>query len=526
MFRNKTLGIAAAATFGLAAMLGSTSAHALKIFDTAPADRATLTNAMDNGSVTYASETLLSAMVTAVDGDSTTYFNVGGAGTLVLSVPADVGANEDDSYIVTLTLDGMVFRTAPTIATTDGTGSPTFNVATGGTAGEKVVVFRLTGGGLSATASNLDISASYAVSSGGGSATVTLTNQTLAGLNIPGVSGTAAHGPANVIKIASALKETPTTQDLTASVEASFKKFAGGMTVGHLGSITVGFNAYRVATEGNGNVAVDDLTDILDNGQTTVGTTTSPNSTVSFMGDFSFASKVFAHGDSDCGAPDPNTPAQGIGADEDLATAETDIRVMEGEGDDAVVTGTTSAVDLDSTPTDRSDALASFVGYLCIMVQGDDTDDKDAPRIPDTDAYTAMASYKAIAGAASGPMGMERNLGEINRDGTTVHMPFLTTHERYSQRLRLVNRSSAPAMYEIEFHGADDTAGDMATGTLDANSVTVLNLHDGMVVTPGSGNATSGTLIVEAQASSIDVATIQTNRELGTTDTVVYTAAP
>ena len=66
------------------------------------------------------------------------------------------------------------------------------------------------------------------------------------------------------------------------------------------------------------------------------------------------------------------------------------------------------------------------MNYLCIMVQGDDTDDMEAPRIRDTDAYTAMGSYKALEEAASGPMGMERMLGEIERDGTTIRIPFVT----------------------------------------------------------------------------------------------------
>ena len=122
MFRNKTLGIAAAATLGLAAMLGSTSAYALKIFGTAPTDRAALVGAMTNDSVTYASETLLTTEVTEVEGDSTTYYNVGGTGTLVLSVPGDIGADEDDIYLVTVKLDGMVFRGAPTVTVTDGEG--------------------------------------------------------------------------------------------------------------------------------------------------------------------------------------------------------------------------------------------------------------------------------------------------------------------------------------------------------------------------------------------------------------------
>ena len=514
----------------LAFVAGSPGAHALKIFDAAPAGRAALTAGTDS-SFTYASETLLTtaANVTEVKGDSTKYYNVGGTGTVVLSMPGDVGANVGDTYIVSIVLDGMVFRTVPTVAALDedtALADATFSVATGGASGDKSAVFRLTGGGINAASAIVNVTASFAVSAGGGSATVTLANQSLAALNIPGVSGTMTHGPTNVIKVASALKETPMASDLTASVESSFKKFTDGMTVGHVGSMTVGLNAgYRNATDSAGATPVDGLNDILQLGQTTA-TPPAANSSVSFMGDFSFASKVFVHGDNDCGADDETAGDPGAGTDTNLASAETDIRVMEGTGDDAVVTNTTMAVNLDATPADTGDddTTASVTNYLCIMVQGDDTDDKEAPRIPNTDAYTAMGSYTALENAASGPMGMQRMLGEINRDGTTVHLPYLTTHDRYSQRLRIVNRSSVNARYEMEFHGADDEAGDMATGMLDENSITVMNLRDGMVVTPGNGSSTSGTLIVEANSGDIDVATIQVNRELGTSDTVVYTA--
>ena len=44
------------------------------------------------------------------------------------------------------------------------------------------------------------------------------------------------------------------------------------------------------------------------------------------------------------------------------------------------------------------------------------------------------------------------------------------------------------------------------------------------IVTPGGGSSTSGTLIIEAQTSMIDVATVQTNRDTGASDTVVYSA--
>ena len=518
MLRHFT-GLCAAAA--LLAMSGA--AHAIKIFDTtAPGSRADLTAAATNDSVTYASETLLTTMVTDAGGDSTKYYNVGGTGTLVLSLPGDVGADEGDVYLVTLTLNGMVFRSPPVITVTSGIGTPDFSLATGGAAGDKMVVFRLTDGGINPAATNINLAASYAVSGSGGSATVTLTNQTLAGLNIEGVSGTKTHGPANVIKVASALKETPMASNLTATVESSFKKFAGDMTVGHVGSITIGVNGHRIATDDDGT-SVAGLNDIAVTGDTTANGVTSANSSVYFMGDFSFASKVFVHGDADCGAPaDVNDPNTGDGDDTDVASGEMDIRMMEGTGDDAMVTGRTKPVSLDNN-AEGDDALASFMGYLCIMVQGDDTDDMDAPRILDTDAYTAMASYKALDSAAMGPMGLERTLGEINRDGTTVHIPYMTTYEGYNQRIVMSNRSNADAKYEITFRpeeGVMASGTDMATGMLMANSTVTMSAMD--LVELSGGSRTAATIIVEAKSTSIDVTSVTVNKESRDTDTVVH----
>ena len=516
MFRNKIFGIAAAATLGSAAMLGSTSAYALKVFDTAPNDRAELTSAMMNDSVTYAAETLMTNMVTKV-GD-TTYYNVGGSGTLVLSAPADVGAVGNDVYTVTVTLDGMVFRTNLTSTSLASTGA-TWSLVAGGQAKDSMVVFRLATGTINAETANLDLSAQFAVSAAGGSATLTIMNQTLASQGIEGVSGKSPHGPANVIKVASALKETSTDNDLTATVKTFFKKFKDDMIVGRVGSVTIGFNGHRVATVGDGTQVVDGLEDILVTGQTTAG---AASSSVSFMGDFSFADKVYVHGDNDCGVEASAGSGASAAPDTQLASDEMDIRMMEGTGDDAVVTGTTKPVNVDSTPSDPNDTLADFTGYLCIMVQGDDTDAKAAPSIPNTGAYTAMGSYKELENAAMRPMGAERTLGMIMRDGTEVQLPYLSTNQKFNQRIRIVNRSSEDAKYEMKFHGVGDMAGTDATGTLDAKSVKVLSLRNDEVVEPGNGNNTSGTLIVEAQLGMIDVATVQINRETGNSDTVVY----
>ena len=437
------VGLCAALAFAA----GSPGAHAIKIFDDAPADRTALMAGMDT--FTYAAETLLTGDedVTAVAGDSTTYHNIGGTGALVLSAPADVGASAGNAYTVTVTLDGMVFRdTAATLTATAGT-NPTFGRILGGSLGTKTVVFSLEGGSIDSATSVLNMTAMFAVSEGGGSATLTMTNTTLADLNVEGISGTAMHS-GNVIKVASALKETPVPNDLTAEVVSSFKKFEGGMTVGHVGSLTVGIEGHRIATDDNGT-AVTALENILQNAVTEEA----PDSSVSFMGDFSFASRVFVHGDDDCGVEVGDTGESG-GSDTGLAGD--DIRMMEGEGDDAMVTNMTTPVSLDANGPSTSDNV-SWMNYLCIMVQGDDTDDMDAPRILDTDAYTAMGSYKALDMAANGPMGMERMLGEIDRDGTEINFPFLTSQTRYNQVLRITNRGN-PTRYEFsssEMDGGD-----------------------------------------------------------------------
>ena len=509
MDKRTFVGLCAALAF----VAGSPGAYALKIFDTVPGNKAAVMAGMD--SFTYAAETLMTDAVTDVEDDSTTYYNIRGTSddNLVLSAPADIGATAGDIYVVAITLDGMVFRGAQLGATALGGGA--FGVATGGAPGDKLVVYRLTGGAIDGATGFLSLTAQFAVSKGGGSATLTMTNQTLVSLDIADVSGTVRHS-GNVIKVASALKETPMANDLTAEVVSSFKKFEGGMTIGTVGSLAVGVEGHRTASDG---IAVANLEAILQN----EGTAEEPDSSVSFMGDFSFASKVFVHGDDDCGGRvDPENVEQSLGVDTDLAADEMDIRVMEGEDEDAVVTDTTMAVSLDANGTDQA-ANVSWMNYLCIMVQGDDTEAMVAPKIPDTDAYTAMGSYKALEMAANGPMGVERMLGEIARDGTTVHIPYMTTYDGYNQRLVLSNRGNADAPYEIEFRPEEGTTATVledANGTLMANTTVTMKATDLVELEPGT--RTAATIILEAQPGKIDVTSVIVNKESQDTDTVVH----
>ena len=111
----------------------------------------------------------------------------------------------------------------------------------------------------------------------------------------------------------------------------------------------------------------------------------------------------------------------------------------------------------------------------------------------------------------------------ITRDGTTVHIPFLTTWADYNQRIVISNRGANEAPYWITFRpeaGVMATPGMYATGMLDANSTKVLRAMD--VVTLEGRTRTAATFVAEAQRSQIDVATVIVNMMTGSTDTVNY----
>ena len=185
MYKRTLVGLCAALAFAA----GSPAVHALKIVENASDDPAE----MGRASNTYAKETLLSAETTDAtdENDTTKYYNIA-HNDILLSAPADITANAGDTYIVSYTLDGMVFRAdVVNAALTQGTGAGNFTVAAGGKAGDKLVVFRLSATGeVPETTTRLVLSAEYAISAAGsGSVTRTATNQTLATLNIPGVTG-------------------------------------------------------------------------------------------------------------------------------------------------------------------------------------------------------------------------------------------------------------------------------------------------------------------------------------------------
>ena len=289
----------------------------------------------------------------------------------------------------------------------------------------------------------------------------------------------------NAVRTMRALQETPEPNDLVATVEERFKSFGPITdtmgTTGTLGSFMVGANM-ELRAAGNGATVAD--TDIY----------TDMESSVTISGDFSFVSMAWLDAAMTC-----DTPA--------------DMRKMEGDE--------RSGTELDvQTPTQ-----VNATPHLCIAVHTGD----DAVAIPATAPYMVTTEYAAATPMAGWPPNPgEHALGRITRDGTTVHIPYLTTWADYNQRIVVSNRGANPADYEITFRpeeGVTTTPNDMyATGTLDGGSTIVLRAAD--VVTLEGRTRTAATFVAEAQSSQIDVATVIINMMTGSTDTVNYDPEP
>ena len=500
MFRNKLLGIAAAATLGSAAMLGSTAANAQGIdldamVKTSPA-------------VTIAKETLS----TKVADDSMYYVVTDDASTTgqlditVATGVAGAGVTTDD-LVVTYTLEGMVFNTALTSASMSGAGITGPSLSSGGMKNDSTAIFTGKKGGVGTTSIVLDVDDLGIMSDGSGSVSVTIVNlqQRAVLQNVPGVEnpGTKIASYPGAVTVKSGVKPAPAPNNLMATVANSFQSFGMDTTAspptpiltGTLGSFTVGLEAaaapfQRNASDGS---TVETLGVLVESSSATASTVGDNDSSVTIMGDFSFVSAAWLDSAAAC-------------------TTAGDLRI-------------TDATD-PTMVTDDTKLRAQPLGYvianpnLCITVPAHT---EEMPVSIPAASYSAMVSYKAgSAGGMMLPAAASYDLGKITRDGTTVRLPYLSTHDKFHQRIRIVNRSSAEARYEIVPHGADDMAGMDATGMLDANSITVLSLSDDDVVTPANGNNTSATLIIEAPQGMIDVATVLVTRATGASDTVVH----
>ena len=326
-------------------------------------------------------------------------------------------------------------------------------------------------------------------------------------LSIP-AENRASHSGA--VSMKSALMPVKMQVNPTALVSEKFLLFEGASPANQmatLGNVVVNLvTGYLDAADG-GDVdtlgSVAGAAGLVTLGADTVNTAPDTVTSVVFMGDFSFVSRAWLDEAATC----DGTTVEG----------QTDLRM---DMDEETMTRDTTRLKAQSL------AYVNAQSHLCIMVLP--ATDEMAVAIPATAPYMVAKTIVLASDYSASkfpPMPAPAPLGAIMRNGTTVHIPYITQFANYNQRIVIVNRG-AEAAYTLSFTTEDGvmaTPGAEAEGTLAAMATTYLRvLHGDVVTIEGAPNRASATLIVESEPAYIDVVLSQTNAN-GGTDTVKYT---
>ena len=497
MLSNKTWRIAGAAMLGTAVLLGTNAANARIDLDAEDESKP---------AVTYAKELLSKASVVEAGGKM--YYGVTDSALAVTSA-LGFGTTGDKSVSVTYTFTGAVFsKQVPDMAISADMGDGaditlgSRNVGAKGAKGESVVEFVVDGPGAGFSQTD-ELTFSLGGENGGGIAvsadepvTISVTMVEREGNNPR--SNTADRSGALAVVPAVMVMSTPL--DLVAANDSDFKTFVAPVispmvsdTTGSVGGFTVTEQTTVLKPADGSAVAAGD---VIERGQDTVNDAAdAADSSVIVKGDFSFASTVHFDGSRDCSEGSP-----------------TDVRM-------ALVDDVR-----DTARLQQQDLQYASGKFLCITLVAD----SGGEQLPRSAEYVAEITYAPgteVPAEANRvyfpPTANMATLGSISRGGVSVQLPYLTINPRFKQRIRVANRGSFDATYSMEFHGDGDTAGADATGEFTAGMTTILQVPD--VVTPGNGYNTAATLDIKAAGGTIDVVTVQTNLDLGTTDTVVLT---
>ena len=305
----------------------------------------------------------------------------------------------------------------------------------------------------------------------------------------------------SAVTVANALSVSSTAMSPTASVEHAFKQFTGGTPMmGNLGSVTLEAKDYRMAMDinldplddqdTNAGEPLSSLGQILMPGKFAGSGDPASGTLYSVDGDFSFVKDAtFSPTDNGCG---------------------TESIVSRDEDTDEI---------LESSFMDRPWPEAALAGRtitkaLCVELYSDDK----AMVVPTTSPYEITLNLKPVLEDSLISLSdLILTLGNIKRDGTTAHIPYLSTYEGYNHRITLSNRGSRPAAYEFTFRPEIDvmaTPGMYAEGVLAGHETKILRAED--VVTLSGGKRTAATVTVVAPRGSIDVSTTLVNKSTGT----------
>ena len=446
---------------------------------------------------TYAEETLSAADGDTQKGiaDEETYYkvmgfpDVGQTTTTNWMVTSEVGAGlaQNDVVLIRYDFQNMVLTSPPDLSLT---GIDTIVLRSGGAIGDNNVVFSgapsrtiMRGTPLMlALGPDIGISPDAPVS-----IKVVLTIQGLTDVIPPHETSYRS-----AITVAKALSASAVSNSLTAAVAHGFKRFTGEEpgTMGSLGTISVKAKEGYQHQNGGGPVGLRDLI-MAGNVDDSSG------SLLEVMGNLSFASGIALQN------IDPE--------DADSCSTITDGGLLQRDADTMALAPIVVAI---PTADEGMDDMP-YEKMLCIQVH--DPESMEAVAIPATSPYMANLDLAAMGDdRLRSPRDRTLDLGRIMRDGTTVHIPYLTTFEGYNHRITLSNRSGTRAAYEFNFRpemGVMANPEMDATGWLAAGQTRVLRAQN--VVTLIGGSRTAATVTVVAQPTDIDVSSTLINMNTG-----------
>ncbi len=533
MLFKKTLKVASATALWMVALLGANSAMAAINLDGTPA--ALQANA--TAAVTFSLETIDADDNVSAAGQPKFYGVAVATGGNALRVDRTLGIYHlvvDENTNLYLRYD---FNEHLTLRPSAGLEAGDVTVTGGGTvalessiASDPFVLVQVDGEATAATVVSVNLEDALATS-GRGDGTVRIRAYESPVHAISGGANTLFDQSATLLKVARSVSVTVNSGMATADVETGFTKFIPNANPTRLGYFSIGINMDHLDEDGTvlGTVAADAasgtedaatnpgvLHDGLSEGVNTLfqrlGIKTNMTNTVTLAdargghgkttvsgdGGFAFGTPTFCNNPGGAAMGDPAATDPSVGHDLDFAPADAETKA-------GPVTG----------------GIAYLPWYLCFTVPATNTN-----VIPEGNYYLTMEfavpTDELLERRPFPPANVTNAMiGQIRHNGTTVHIPYVTTYENYTQRLVIVSRNKADVEYMVTFNTEGDGTADpmMHSGMLAAGATTVLKMDE--LTTLENPTRASATLTIVSHPRNVDVATTMVNKMDQATDTVV-----